>query len=54
MTAGKVIKERFQSYTKPCKRCEKLFNPTSKFNKICDPCKSKSHQWRKTREVKNG
>lgn len=25
-------------YKKPCKRCEKIFNPTSKFNYICKNC----------------
>lgn len=47
MMIGKVIKNRFHSYTKPCKRCDKLFNPTSRCNKICDQCKETSYQWRK-------
>ncbi len=36
---------------KPCKRCEKLFNPTSKYNKICHKCKDKAMQWRKKKWV---
>ena len=24
---------------KPCKRCGEMFQPTGKFNKICDECK---------------
>ncbi len=46
MMVGKVIKDKFQSYTKPCKRCGNIFNPTSKYNKICDPCDQRARQWR--------
>ena len=26
-------------FKKPCKKCEKLFQPTGKFQKICNDCK---------------
>ena len=26
-------------FKKPCKKCEKLFQPTGKFQKICNECK---------------
>lgn len=46
MLVGKQANKVYQSYTKPCKRCENLFNPTSRYNKICDHCKEKAYQWR--------
>jgi len=31
--------KKIMPFKKPCKRCDKKFQPTSYFNKICDECK---------------
>ena len=28
-------------FKKPCKKCNKTFQPNSKFNKVCEKCKEK-------------
>lgn len=28
----------FKFFKKPCKRCEEIFRPTSKENRICEKC----------------
>jgi len=34
---------------KPCKRCEKIFQPESKYNNICSECIRKSGRRREKR-----
>ena len=30
------------AFKRPCKRCERIYNPTGKFSKFCDNCKKNS------------
>jgi len=34
-------------FKRHCKKCDKLFKPTSKFNYVCEKCLSKNNSWRK-------
>ena len=33
-----------QRLRKPCKRCDKMFRPTGKWNRVCDKCYKKSRE----------
>jgi len=37
-------------FKRNCKKCKKLFVPTSKFNYVCDKCLSKNNDWRKNKK----
>jgi len=38
-----------KTYKRFCRSCDKLFQPTGKFNKICDPCRARRDAARKER-----
>lgn len=48
MIMGKQTNRIFHSYRKPCRRCDKSFNPSGKYHRICDQCRAKAYYWRKT------
>lgn len=35
----RIYSENHKFFKKPCKRCDKMFRPTSRLEKICDNCK---------------
>ena len=34
-------KRKKMAFKRPCKRCERIYNPTGKFSKFCEDCKIK-------------
>lgn len=40
-------RRRKMAFKRPCKRCERIYNPSGKFSKFCDRCKKNSGQPKK-------
>lgn len=43
-----MVQREFGHIKRPCKRCEKMFYPSSKYHRICEECKDKA--WEKVRK----
>lgn len=39
------------TYLRPCRKCENLFKPISKYTKICDDCKIKASEEKKKAKI---
>ena len=41
-----------QGFRRPCKRCDKYFQPVGKYQRLCDNCQKKSIKGHNAKELK--
>ena len=42
-----IIENKKYPYIRPCRRCDELFKPTGKYQRICDECNLVDERWKK-------